>query len=101
MNCCFIFRPQFGQTLLLFPIVLNIQTVFIQQEIIDAHNQDTILIIIRCRSILGDDNSLEEISGQHAGGLPLIGPDCIGTGIEGIRDATPGISLLNSWNISP
>ena len=25
-------------------------------------------------------------SGQHAGGLPLIGPDCIGTGIEGIGD---------------
>lgn len=29
-------------------------------------------------------------------GLPLIGPDCIGTGIEGIRDATAGtLSLLH------
>ena len=46
MNCCFILRPQFGQVLLLFPIALNVQTVFIQQEIIDAHNQDTILIVM-------------------------------------------------------
>ena len=35
-------------------------------------------------------------SGQHAGGLPLIGPDCIGTGIEGIGDAAAGtLSLLH------
>ena len=34
--------------------------------------------------------------GQHAGGLPLIGPDCIGTGIEGIGDAAAGtLSLLH------
>ena len=37
MNCCFIFLPQFGQTLLLFLIVLNIQTVFVQQEVTDTH----------------------------------------------------------------
>ena len=72
MNCCFILRPQFGQVLLLFPIALNVQTVFIQQEIIDAHNQDTILIVIRCRSILGDDDPLEEISGQHQRTLFLL-----------------------------
>ena len=47
MNCCFIFRPQFGQTLLLFPIVLNIQTVFIQQEIIDAGA--SLMMIIRLK----------------------------------------------------
>ena len=32
MNCCFILRPQFGQVLLLFPIALNVQTVFVQQK---------------------------------------------------------------------
>ena len=31
-----------------------LKTVFVQQEVIDAHNQDSILIVMRCRSVLGD-----------------------------------------------
>ena len=49
-----------------------LKTVFVQQEVIDAHNQDSILIVMRCRSVLGDDNTLEEIPGQHQRTLLLL-----------------------------
>lgn len=46
-------------------LFLKIQTVLIQQEVVDTHDQHTRLIVIRCRCIFGNDHSLEEISRQH------------------------------------
>lgn len=53
-------------------VPLKIQTVLIQQEVIDIHNQHTRLIVIRCRCIFGNDHSLEEISCQHQRSLFLL-----------------------------
>ena len=99
MNCCFIFLPQFGQTLLLFPIVLNIQTVFVQKEIIYAHNQDPILIVMRCRSVLGDDNPLEEISGQHQRTLFLLHLCLIHNRVCGLDIVAFGAFVANKVNL--
>ena len=57
---------------MLFPIDLNVQTVLVQQEVIDTHNQHAGLIVIRCKRIFGNNHSLEEISGQHQRTLFLL-----------------------------
>lgn len=49
-----------------------IQTALIQQEIIDAHNQHPIVIVIRCRYFFRDDDLLEEIDSQHQGAMLLF-----------------------------
>ena len=49
-----------------FPIYsLMLQTVFIQQKITDTHNENTVLIVMRNRSIPHNDDLFEGIPGQH------------------------------------
>lgn len=64
------------------PFLLKIQTVLIQQEVVDIHDQHTRLIVIRCRCIFGNDNSLEEISRQHQRSLFLFHFGLIGNRIS-------------------
>ena len=49
-----------------------IQTILIQQKIINTHNQHPIIIVIRCRCIFRDDDLLKKITSQHQGALLLF-----------------------------
>ena len=49
-----------------------IQTILFQQEIINTHNQHSIVIVIRHRCIFRDDDLFEEIASQHQGALLLF-----------------------------
>ena len=77
-------------------IALNIQAVFVQQEVIDAHNQNPILIVMRCRSILSDDHPLEEISGHHQRTLFLLHLCLIRNRVCGLDADTYNSNSLNN-----
>ena len=84
---------------MLFPIVLNVQTVFVQQEVIDAHNQHAGLIVIRRRRIFGNNHSLEEISGQHQRTLFLLQLRLIRNRVSGLDIIALGTLVAEKINL--
>mgnify|MGYP001675784915 CR=1 FL=1 len=69
------------------------QTVLIEQEIIDAHQQHALFIIVRRRRILRDDHTLEKIARQHQRALLLLHLCGIGQRVGGL-DIVPLRSLV-------
>ena len=59
------FTPTVGADLVVLAFLLIVQTVLVQQKVIDTHNQHARLIVIRCRRVFGNNKPLEEISRQH------------------------------------
>ena len=85
--------------LLFFPIVSDIQAVFIQQEVIDTHKQDAILIVVWRRSIPGDDDPFEEIPGQHQGSLFLLHFCLIRNRVSGLDVVAFGTLVTDEVNL--
>ena len=72
---------------LILPIIKmpsGFQTVLIEQEIIDAHQQHALFIIVRHRRILRDDHTLEKIARQHQRALLLLHLRGIGQRVGGL-----------------
>lgn len=77
---------------------LKIQTILIQQEVVDIHDQHTRLIVIRCRCIFGNDHSLEEISRQHQRFLFLLHFGLIGNRISRLDIIALGTLVADKFN---
>lgn len=77
---------------------LKIQTILIQQEVVDIHDQHTRLIVIRCRCIFGNDHSLEEISRQHQRSLFLLHFGLIGNRISRLDIIALGTLVADKIN---
>ena len=66
-----------------------IQTILIQQEIINPHNQHSIVIVIRRRCVFRNDDFLKESAGQHQGPLLLFHLCLVGNRIGRLNIITP------------
>ena len=80
------------------PFLLKSQTILIQQEVVDIHDQHPRLIVIRCRCIFGNDHSLEEISRQHQRSLFLLHFGLIGNRISRLDIIALGTLVADKFN---
>lgn len=52
------FTPTVGADLVVLAFLLIVQTVLVQQKVIDTHNQHARLVVIRCRRVFGNNKPL-------------------------------------------